>query len=69
MRQQREESDRNAENQRRAGGAYSTAEPDEVDTEEEVRTSRLLTGGRVLQSPMGAAIAARKTPGQHRALR
>ena len=35
MRQQREESERNAENQRNAGGAYSTPEPEEADGGEE----------------------------------
>ena len=52
MRQQREESDRNAENQRRAGGSYSTAEPDEVDAEEEglpwgsISLKHVITSGR-----------------------
>ena len=35
VRLQREESERDAENQRRAGGAYNTAEPEDIDAGEE----------------------------------
>ena len=33
--QQKDDSERNAENQRQAGAAYSTPEPEETDTNEE----------------------------------
>ena len=52
MRQQREESDRNTENQKRAGGTYTAAEPDEVDAEEEglpwgsISMKHVITSGR-----------------------
>ena len=52
VRQQREESERNAENQRRAGGSYSTAEPEEVDSGEEglpwgsISLRHVITAGR-----------------------
>ena len=35
VRQQREDSERNAENQRRAGGAYSTVDTEDLDVNEE----------------------------------
>ena len=52
MRQQREESERNAENQLRAGGSYSTAEPEQLDANEEglpwgsISLRHVVTSGR-----------------------
>lgn len=42
MKEQKEESDREVENQRRAGSAYASPEPDEIDTGYVTSVSELL---------------------------